>query len=335
MRKIRWGVISTASIGVVEVLPAMQKGQYGELVGIASRSLEKAQHTADLLGIPKAYGSYAELLADPEIEAVYIPLPNHLHVTWSIKALEAGKHVLCEKPLGLDAGDARRLLDVSRRYPGLKVMEAFMYRHHPQWHLVKKLVHEGEIGDLRSIHAFYNYYLVDPANVRNQADIGGGGLLDVGCYAVSSSRLIFETEPIRAFAAMDFDPQFKTDRLTAGILEFERGIATFTCSTQLADYQRVNILGTLGQVELNLPFNPPIDRPARIRLQNAKGVREFELEVCDQFTIQGDLFSRAILEDKPVPTPLEDAIENMAAIDALFQSAHTGIWAPLAGPKSG
>jgi predicted dehydrogenase len=329
MRKIRWGVISTASIGVMEVLPAMQKGQYTQLVGIASRSLEKAQNVADQLGIPKAYGTYDELLADPEVEAVYIPLPNHLHVQWSIKALEAGKHVLCEKPLGLDAQDARRLLEASRRYPNLKVMEAFMYRHHPQWHLVKKLVQGGEIGELRSIHTIFNYYLIDPINVRNQADIGGGGLLDVGCYAVSSSRLIFEAEPIRAFASMDIDPQFKTDRLTAGILEFESGIASFTCSTQLADFQQVNIMGTMGQVNLDLPFNPPPDKPAHVRLQNAQGTREFELEVCDQFTIQGDLFSRAILENTPVPTPLEDATNNMAAIDALFQSARNGCWASV------
>lgn len=329
MRKIRWGVISTASIGLVEVLPAMQKGQYTQLVGIASRNLAKALPAAEQLGIPKAYGTYAELLADPEIEAVYNPLPNHLHVPWSIKALEAGKHVLCEKPLGLDAEDARQLLEVSRRYPDLKVMEAFMYRHHPQWHLARKLVREGEIGELRSIHTIFNYYLVDPANVRNQADIGGGGLLDVGCYAVSLSRLVFETEPIRAFAAMEIDPQFKTDRLTTGILEFERGIATFTCSTQLADYQRVNIMGTLGQVELELPFNPPPDKPARIRLHNSKGVHDFELEVCDQYTIQGDLFSRAILENTPVPTPLEDAIANMVAIDALFLSARSGMWTAI------
>ena len=329
MKKVNWGVISTASIGLTEVLPAMQKGQFTRLIGIASRSLEKAQHAADQLGIPKAYGSYEELLADPEIEAVYIPLPNHLHVPWSIKALESGKHVLCEKPLGMDAADARRLLEASRRFPGLKVMEAFMYRHHPQWPLVMKLVREGEIGELRSIHAFFNYYLVDPANVRNQADIGGGGLLDVGCYAVSVSRLVFAAEPSRALAAMELDPQFKTDRLTAGILEFERGLATFTCSTQLADFQRVNILGSQGQVELDLPFNPLPDRPAYVRLQNLKGTRVLELEICDQYTLQGDVFSKAILDDTPVPTPLEDALANMAVIDALFSSARSGSWAAV------
>ena len=326
MRKIRWGVISTASIALVEVLPAMQKGDHTQVVAITSRNLEKAQEAARQLGIPKAYGSYAELLADPEIEAVHIPLPNHLHVPWSIKALEAGKHVLCEKPLGLDAGDARRLLEASRRYPRLKVMEAFMYRYHPQWKLAQQLIKNGEIGDLHSIHTFFNYYLPDPANIRNMVDIGGGGLLDVGCYAVSLSRLIFESEPVRTFAAMQLDPQFKTDRLATGILEFEKGIATFTCATQLFDFQRVNLMGTLGHVELEIPFNPPLDKPSRLSLHNTSGRREFELDICDQFTLQGDLFSKAILEDTPAPTPLEDAVANMVVIDALFQSARTGSW---------
>lgn len=326
MRKIKWGVISTASIALVEVLPALQKGDYTQGVAIASRNLEKAQEAARQLGIPKAYGSYAELLADPEIEAVYIPLPNHLHVPWSIKALEAGKLILCEKPLGLDAEDARRLLEASRRYPRLKVMEAFMYRHHPQWKLAQQLIKNGEIGELHSIHTFFNYYLPDPANIRNMVDIGGGGLLDVGCYAVSLSRLIFESEPVRTFAAMELDPQFKTDRLASGILEFDTGIATFTCATQLFDFQRVNIMGTLGQVELEIPFNPPIDKPTRLILDNTSGRREFELDICDQFTIQGDLFSKAILENTPTPTLLEDAVANMVVIDALFQSARTGCW---------
>ena len=329
MRKIRWGMISTANIGMKKVLPAMQTGKYSEVTAIASRSLDQAKEAAQELGIMKAYGSYEALLEDPSIEAVYIPLPNHLHVPWSIKALEAGKHVLVEKPVGLDTADARRLLDAAQRHPNLKVMEAFMYRHHPQWKLAQPIVKRGEIGDLRSIHTFFNYFLNDPANVRNMADIGGGGLLDVGCYAVSLSRLIFEGEPRRAFAALDLDPQFKTDRLTAGILEFEGGIATFTCATQLALFQQVNILGTEGRVEIELPFNPPSDQPTHVNLYNAKGRHPFELEECDQFAIQGDLFSWAILEDKPVPTPLEDAIANMTAIDALFESARSGTWANL------
>jgi predicted dehydrogenase len=329
MRKIRWGVISTANIGMSEVLPAMQKGQYSQVTAISSRSLDKARAAAQQLGIQKAYGSYEELLADPSIEAVYNPLPNHLHVDWSIKALEAGKHVLCEKPLGMDATDARRLLDASKRHPDLKVMEAFMYRHHPQWKLAQQIVKSGVLGEVRSIHTFFNYYLEDPANVRNMADIGGGGLLDVGCYAVSLSRLIFAAEPKRAFGALDLDPRFKTDRVTAGILEFEQGQATFTCATQLSDFQLVNILGTDGRLEIEIPFNAPIDRPTHLNVYTAGGQQPYEVDTCDQYTIQGDLFSKAILDDTPVPTPLEDAIANMAAIDALFASARTGSWANL------
>jgi predicted dehydrogenase len=326
MRKIRWGVISTANIGLHEVLPAMQKGQYSQVTAIASRSLEKAQAAAQQLGIQKAYGSYEELLADPSIEAIYNPLPNHLHVPWSIQALEAGKHVLCEKPLGLDVADARRLLEAAKRHPNLKVMEAFMYRHHPQWKLAQQIVTSGELGEVRSIHSIFNYFLDDPENVRNMADIGGGGLLDVGCYAVSLSRLVFAGEPRRAFAALDLDPRFKTDRIASGIMEFKQGIATFTCATQLSDFQQVNIMGTQGRLEIEMPFNPPIDRPARVFVYTSSGRQTHELEVCDQFTIQGDLFSKAILDDTPVPTPLEDAIANMAAIDALFASARSGKW---------
>jgi predicted dehydrogenase len=326
MEKIHWGVISTAKIGLDAVLPAMQKGQYCQVIGIASRSLEKAQTAATRLGIPKAYGSYEELLADPDIDAVYNPLPNHLHVPWSIKALEAGKHVLCEKPIGLNAADASKLLESSRLHPNLKVTEAFMYRHHPQWPLVQQLVKDGEIGELRSIHTFFNYYLVDPTAIYNNFEMGGGALLDIGCYAVSVSRLIFDGEPRRVFAAMDIDPQFKTDRLTTGILDFGKGISTFTCSTQLFDLQKVTIMGTHGQIEFELPFNPPIDKPAKIYLQSANGTRIIELDICDQYTLQGDLFSKSILDDMPVTIPLEDSLANMAVIDALFQSAQKRRW---------
>jgi predicted dehydrogenase len=329
MRKIHWGVLSTAKIGLDAVLPAMQRGQYSQVIGIASRGLEKAQAAASRLGIPKAYASYEELLEAPDIEAVYNPLPNHLHVPWSIKALEAGKHVLCEKPIGMDVADARRLLETSKQYPTLKVMEAFMYRYHPQWRLAQQLVRDGEIGELRSIHTFFNYYLVDPTAIYNILEMGGGALRDIGCYAISLSRLIFDSAPEQVFAAIDIDPQFKIDRLTAGILDFGRGICTFTCSTQLFDLQRVTIMGTHGQVEFELPFNPPIDRPAKIILQTANRIREIELDICDQYTLQGDLFSKAILDNMPVPTPLEDAVANMVVIDALFQSAQNQTWVKI------
>jgi len=326
MTKIRWGVLSTANIGVAKVLPAMQRGAYCEVTALASRDLSKAQAAARALGIPKAYGSYDALLADPQIDAIYNPLPNHLHVPWSIKAIEAGKHVLCEKPIALTAAEAQELVDVARRHPQIKVMEAFMYRHHPQWQRARQIVGEGGIGVLRTIQSFFSYYNDDPANIRNQADIGGGGLMDIGCYNISLSRFIFDAEPQRVCGIVEYDPQLKTDRLSSGMLDFGSGTATFTCSTQLASYQRVNIFGDTGRIEIEIPFNAPPDRPCRMWHQHTGGTDEIVLDVCDQYTIQGDLLARAILDDTPVPTPIEDAVANMRVIEALVRSSKGGAW---------
>jgi len=329
MGRVRWGVVSTAEIATGTVIPAMQRGNYSEIAAIASRDLGKARAAAKRLSIPKAYGSYDELLADPDIEAVYIPLPNHLHVRWSIRALDAGKHVLCEKPIGLTAAEARELLDAARKRAPLKVMEAFMYRHHPQWRRARQLVAGGEVGELRTIQSFFSYYNVDPADIRNKAAIGGGGLMDIGCYCVSLSRFIFGAQPERTFGVMEYDPEFGTDRMTSGILDFGAGTSTFTCSTQLVSYRRVNILGTEGRVEIEMPFNPPHDRPCRMWHQRGSEIEEIVLDVCDQYTIQGDLFSLAVLNDTQVPTPLEDAVGNMEAIEALARSARAGTWVEL------
>jgi predicted dehydrogenase len=332
MTKVRWGVLSTANIGVRKVIPAMQAGKYCEMMAISSRNLDKARAAAQPLGIPKAYGSYEELLADPEVDAIYNPLPNHLHVPWSIKALEAGKHVLCEKPIAMTAVEAQELLDAARQYPQLKMMEAFMYRHHPQWQRARQLVADGKIGDLRTIQAFFSYYNVDPSNVRNIAEIGGGGLMDIGCYCISYSRFIFGAEPRRVFGIVEYDPVFETDRLSSGILDFGHGTATFTCSTQLSSYQSVNILGTEGRIEIETPVNAPNDRPCRIWHQRETGIEEITLEICDQYTIQGDLFSLAILNDADVPTPLEDAVANMKVIVAIVRSSEAGSWVQMASP---
>jgi predicted dehydrogenase len=325
--KVCWGVLSTANIGVRKVIPAMQAGQYCDMAAIASRDLGRAQAVARELGIPKAYGSYEELLADPEIEAVYIPLPNHLHVPWSIRALEAGKHVLCEKPIGLTSAEAQELLDAARQHPHLKVMEAFMYRHHPQWQRTRKLVREGAIGDLRTIQAFFSYYNVNPDNIRNQAEIGGGGLMDIGCYCISLSRFLFEAEPQRVMGIVEYDPELKIDRLASAILDFGVGTSAWTCSTQLAPYQRVNVFGTEGRVEIEIPFNAPSDRPCKLWHQRGTRIEEIVLDIVDQYTIQGDLFSRAVLDDKPVPTPLGDAVANMKVIEAVVCSSEMWAWA--------
>ena len=326
MQKVRWGVLSTATIGTGQVIPAMQQGTYCEIAAIASRSLEKAQAAAAQLGIPKAYGSYEELLADPEIDAIYNPLPNHLHVPWSIKALQAGKHVLCEKPIALTSAEGQTLIDVARQYPHLKVMEAFMYRFHPQWQRARQLVLEGDIGELRTIQSFFSYYLDDPNNIRNRDDVGGGGMLDIGCYTVSLARFIFGAEPNHVFGTVEYDPQLNIDRLASAILDFGRGTSTFTCGTQLVPYQRVNIFGTTGRVEIEIPFNAPANQPCKIWYQQGDETEEIQVEASNQYTLQGDAFSQAVLNNTDVPTPIEDAVANMKVIEAVFQSAKTGTW---------
>ncbi len=329
MRKVRWGVLSTARIGREKVIPAMQKGEYSEIHAVASRDPERARMTARRLGVPRAFGSYEALLADADIEAVYVPLPNHLHVEWSIKALAAGKHVLCEKPLGLNAADARRLLAAAEKSPRLKVMEGFMYRHHPQWQRAKLLVDRGKIGELRAIQSFFAYYNVAPDNIRNRADAGGGVLMDIGCYPVSLARFIFEAEPLSVCGVIEMDPVFQTGRQVSGIMVFGAGTATFTCGTQLASFQRVNILGNDGRIEIEIPFNAPPDRPCRMWYQSGMATEEIQFETCDHYTIQGDLFSKAILDDTPAPVPLADAVANMQVLDALVLSARSGTWVSI------
>ena len=329
MNNVRWGVLGVAKIATVKVIPAMRHCRDAEVVGIASRSLERAQRAARELGLPKAYGSYEELLADPEIDAVYIPLPNHLHVPWAIKALEAGKHVLCEKPIGLSSVEAESLIAAGRRHPRLKLMEAFMYRHHPQWVTAKRLVDEGRLGPLKTVQSFFSYFNRNPDDVRNRAEIGGGGLMDIGCYPISLSRFLFGREPRRVFAQVEYDPDFRTDRLASAILDFGDGSGTFTCGTQLAPFQRVQIFGTEGRVEIEIPFNAPPDRPCRMWRQSAADVEEITLPSCDQYTVQGDLFTQAILNDSPVPTPIADAAANMRVIEALVRSGENGRWETL------
>jgi predicted dehydrogenase len=324
--KLRWGILSTAKIGLQKVIPAMQVSRHGRVVAIASRDPERAGAAAKSLGIPTAHGSYEGLLSDAGVDAIYNPLPNHLHVPWSIKAIEAGKHVLCEKPIGLSSAEAQQLVEVARKHPRLKIMEAFMYRHHPQWRRARELVETGGIGDLRTIHSFFSYRNLDPQNIRNIQAIGGGGLMDIGCYCISLSRFLFQSEPVRVLGIDDTDPSFGTDRLTSGLLDFGRGTATFTCSTQLSPYQRVNIFGTLGRIEIEIPFNAPPDRPCRLWHQREGGIKEEVFDTCDQYTLQCDAFAESVLKNQPVPVPLEDAVSNMRVIEAVKASAAQGEW---------
>jgi predicted dehydrogenase len=328
-RKLKWGIISTAKIGVEKVIPAMMKGEATEVVAIASRDQAKAEATARDLGIPRAYGSYEALLADPEIEAVYNPLPNHLHVPVSIQAAEAGKHVLCEKPVALSAKEAEELV-AARDRTGVKIQEAFMVRTHPQWLAARDRVQSGELGDLVAAQYVFGYFNRDPENIRNKADIGGGGIMDIGCYPIRTSRFVLGEEPTRVMALVDFDPELKVDRLASAILDYPSAQVSFICSTQCVPYQRAHFLGTTGRLEIEIPFNAPPDRPCRAFVSKGdifgEDVETFTYDTCDQYTIQGDDFSRAVLEDREVTAPLEDAVNNMRVIDAVFRSAKSGEW---------
>ncbi len=331
MDKIRWGVLSTAKIGREKVIPAIQRSQLGVVTAIASRDLARAKSAAAELKIDKPYGSYQELLSDRNVDAVYIPLPNHLHVRWSSRALTANKHVLCEKPIGLSVAEAEQLAGAAAAHPKLKVMEAFMYRFHPQWQTARQFVQEGRIGQLRTIHTSFSYYNDDPQNIRNQRDIGGGALMDIGCYPISLSRFIFDAEPQRVAGHIERDPGTQVDRLTSGVLEFFQGTSTFTCSTQLVPYQRVSIFGTSGRVEIEIPFNAPSDVPCRmwVQLGTKPGtpIEEIRFPVCNQYTLQADAFAHSIVDSTPVPAPLADAIANMRVIERVVASAEKAAWA--------
>lgn len=326
MNRVRWGILGTARIGTEKVIPAMQSCQYGEVTGIASRNIGRAESVARRLGIPKYFGSYEDLLADGEVDAVYIPLPNHLHVEWTIRAMEAGKHVLCEKPIALNFSETRLLLQQKMLFPDLKVMEAFMYRHHPQWIMARKVVRDGRIGDLRTIQSFFSYFNTDPNNIRNIREAGGGGLMDIGCYSVSLSRFLFGREPLRVIGLVDRDPVFHTDRMFCGLMEFATGTSTFTCSTQLQPFQRVVIVGSEGVVEIDTPFNSLPDRESMVRLIRKNGMELVSMPPCNQYTEQSDAFSKAILDNIDPPYTLEDAAANMRWIEILMKSADDQRW---------
>ncbi len=323
-RKVKWGILSTARIGTLQVIPAMQQGVQSEVLAIASRGIDEAKKWAGKLNIPKAYGTYEELLKDEEIDAIYNPLPNHLHVEWTIKCMQHGKHVLCEKPFALHSCDIPPVISLKEK-TGLKVGEAFMVKTHPQWVKVKQLIEEGFIGKLELIQGFFSYFNDDPQNIRNIASYGGGALWDIGCYPVMTSRFIFGKEPVNVKASMTFDAAFNTDKIVSAILEFPSGKAVFTASTQLVPYQRMQFFGTEKMLEIAIPFNVPTDQPAQIIVYKGdkfeKTNEVITVPVCNQYTIQGDAFSKAIIDDEEEPVTLEDTYRNTIVIEALFKSA--------------
>lgn len=327
---VRWGVLGCADIAVEKVIPAMQASRLSPVHGIASRSAERAAATAARLGIEMSYGSYEALLADPAIEAVYIPLPNHLHAEWTMAAAAAGKHVLCEKPLAMSSAEAGRMIEACRK-SGVLLMEAFMYRLHPLWVKVRRLLDEGAIGELLALQSFFSYQNVDPANIRNIAAYGGGALMDVGCYPVNVARMLFSSEPTAVKAAIRRDPVFGTDAVTSAILDFDGRHATFTCSTQLEDDQRVHLVGTAGRLLIEIPYNIPPALPTRIlrfwggNPPVAPEMAVYEIAPGDQYGIQADAFSSAVREGTPVPTDPEDAVANLLVLERIFADAANAV----------
>ncbi len=326
MSVLRWGILSTADIAVKKVIPGMRTASRCEVLAIASRDSGRAETAARELGIPRAYGSYEELLADPDIDAVYVPLPNHLHAAWTIAAARAGKHVLCEKPLSLTAAEAQEMVDACRA-SGVVLVEAFMYRLHPSWVAVRDLVASGRIGRLQAVQSWFSYFLDDPSNIRNIRDFGGGALYDIGCYSVNLSRMLFGDEPVSVAASIVRDPASGVDILTSGILTFPAGTAAFTCATQLEPDQRVHIYGTAGRIEVEIPFNIPPDRPSRVFVTAggdppvAPATEVLEFAPADQYGVQADRFAAAVLDGAPGPVAPSDAVANLRVIERVFEAA--------------
>jgi predicted dehydrogenase len=324
--RLRWGVLSTARIGRTKVIPGIAAAEHCEVVAIASRDAAAAEQVAGVLGIPRVHGSYEALLDDPTVDAVYIPLPNHLHAPWAIAALEAGKHVLCEKPLALTAAEAERMIEASER-ADRRLMEAFMYRLHPSWVAVRRMLADGRIGRLTAVQSWFSYYNDDPGNIRNILAVGGGALYDIGCYNVNLSRMLFGAEPVRVEAMIVRDPVGGTDTLTAGLLDFGGAVATFACSTRAEDDQRVDIYGTDGRISIEIPFNIPPDRPTRIIVASggeppvAPATEILTFAAADPYTVEAEAFATAVLEGRPVPVPPADAVANLRVIERLFAAA--------------
>jgi len=327
--KIKWGVLGASKLAVEKIIPAMADQEIFEVNAIASRSMEKAKNISEILSIPLYFGSYEELIQDPAIDVVYIPLPNDLHVEYALKCVAAGKHVLCEKPLSLNAADIDQLIQARDRH-NVKVGEAFMVKTHPQWVKTKELVQSGELGKVSLVHGFFSYHNVKPENIRNKPEHGGGAIWDIGCYPVFTSRYVLGEEPIRLVASMEYDKTFKTDKLASVLMEFPSSRVLFSVSTQLVPYQRMQFFGDQKELEVRIPFNAPPDRACEVRIHSGDLFNEkydtLSFEVCNQYTLQAQAFTQSIVDDTEVPVPLEDSKANAKVLEAIFLSAKEGRW---------
>jgi predicted dehydrogenase len=335
---IRWGVLGAAAIATGRTMPAMRDAPSACLLGLASRDRAKGQAAARALGIPRVYDSYDALLADGDIDAVYVPLPNQLHFDWSLRAMEAGKHVLCEKPLCLSAAQVQQLCEVRDR-TGRHIEEGFGFRNHPQWAKFAELMASGAIGPVRAAHTTLAKQFLDPADVRNDPSAGGGATYDLGSYAISGCNLVFGRPPSRVVAAMEHDPVFGIDRLTSALLDYGVGHAALTVATQAGtagwgSHQQLSVLGTNGWMRFDFPYAHARPTASRIELGDATSVgslptQTFSFEPANQYMLQIERFSRLLLGNAVPSWPIEDALGTLRTIEALFASARSGGWQQL------
>lgn len=325
MKKIRFGVLGVSNHFYKRIALPLNETDNCEVYAIASREVSKAKVAGEEFGIPVSDLNYEELINHDEVDAIYIPQPNHLHAEWTIKALEAGKPVLCEKPLAMDAQEANQMADVSKRL-NIPLMEGFMYRFHPLWQHIRNLIRTNQIGQINSVHTIFTYNNPSSSNIRNIKEFGGGALMDIGCYAISVPRFLFGSEPDKVMATMEEHPEFGTDMHTTALMQFGSANASFFVSTASEPFQKVEIIGTAGTITVHVPFNTYVDTPSTITVSTGQGAREVEFPICDPYGLMFDAFSSALIDQKPVPVPIEDAINNMKVIDAVVKSAKSGKW---------
>jgi predicted dehydrogenase len=325
MEKVKLGVLGVSSHFLKRTLLPLKQSKNVDLYAVASRDAEKSKEAAEKFGIPKNYGSYEDLLKDPDVEVVFIPLPNHLHLEWIKKCADAGKHILCEKPLTMNALEAEEAVNYAAS-KGVILMEAFMYRFQPQWIRAKEICDVGEIGSIVSIQTIFSYNNPDPNNIRNIAEYGGGALMDIGCYAISVPRFILGIEPLRVISLIEKDKKFQTDKHTSALIDFGKTQVVFTVSTQTYPYQKVFIHGSAGNITIQIPFNTFVDVPAVITVQSSVGERNIYFDPADQYGLQFEAFAEALRKNNPAPISPGDAVNNMKVIDAVFKSAESGDW---------
>ncbi len=333
--KVQWGVLGAAAIATGRTMPAMKDAPSATLLALASRDPGKGRKVAAEFGIPRVYASYEALLADPGIDAVYVPLPNQLHFEWAMRALQAGKHVLCEKPLCISADQVVQLC-AERDRTGRHIEEGFAFRNHPQWAKLDEIIAAGTIGEVRAVHATLAKQFLDPADVRNQPGAGGGALYDLGSYAISACNLVFKRAPSRVVAALEHDPAFGIDRLSSALLDYGDRHAAFTVATQAGSdawgtHQQFSVLGSRGWLRMNFAFAHARPTASAIEVGDSSSVGSFPtttytFEPANHYLLQVERFSRLLLGDAVTSWPIEDALDTIRTIEALFASARAGTW---------